>query len=553
MNATTAIQFIGGLFVFLFGMNYVKGRLERASGDKLRSMINYFVRDRYRSFITGIASTFIMESSGAATVMFVGFASVGILTLYQSIALTAGATVGTTLFVMILAHFIKYKLINFSFYLIIGGFLVGALKKKGTLKYIADALVGFGLIFLGVYFMIESFQQMGGNAFFTERIREFASNPLQGIAIAALFTAIIHSSAGTIGIALSLTALNVISLESALPIVIGANIGTCFTAILASINTTVDGKRVAWSHLFMKLLGAIILFPFLSYFADFVEFLTINVNYQVALSHFIFNLFNSALVMIGLKFFVDLVRTTIPDEKEEKGVFKIKFLDTQALDNPQIAFGNVVREILRMADICQEMLKLSIEAIGNNDKQLLDTIIEMDDKVDLLNDEIKFYLAKISQEELTSKQAGREMDLLSISNNFELIGDLISKTIKELAEEKIKMGAEFSKEGWKDIKEFHSIVHENFHLAVTSFASGNIELARRAMDGKKTVRDLEEKHKKAHFLRLSEGLKESHVTSSIHLELLGHYRRVNSYVVRVGQVVLGKGYYGKEVKREKNR
>ena len=538
MQGLPIIQFTGGLFIFLYGMHAVRSGLERASGDKLRSYINRLVRDRVRSFLMGVVSTFIMESSGAATVMFVGFASVGLLDLFQSISLTAGATVGTTLFVIILAHFISYDLTNFSLLLIIAGFIVTILKKKGTVRYLGDSVIGLGILFLGVFFMIKSVSNVGGSQFFRDQINMFAENPLWGIFVSAVFTAVIHSSTGAIGIALSLTTLNLIDLNAALPIVIGANIGTCSTAILASLNSTVGGKRLAWAHLIMKLAGALLLFPFLGYYADFIKFLTPNLNYQVALSHFFMNFFNSILVLALLTPFVKLVVKLIPEEEEEEGSkFSVKFLDPSALDTPAVAFGNVMRELLRMADINEEMLRLCMQAFEKNNMSIVEKLEEMDDDVDMLNREIKFYLAKITQSELTPKQAKKEMNLVNITNNMEIIGDILTKTIMELAVKKIKKGLEFSQDGWNDIKNFHAKVVENFHIAVTSLASNNLDLAKKAIRNKKKIVEMEDELKQSHFLRLASGMKESFLTSSIHLELLGHLRRVNSYITKVAQIV----------------
>lgn len=545
---SVALQFIGGLLIFLFGMNLVRSRLEKASGDKLRSAVNRLIKDRFRGFLIGIVSTFIMESSGAATVMYVGFASVGILDLAQAIALTAGATVGTTLFVMILAHFISYKLINFSFALVIIGFSVSLVKKRGVVKYLADAVIGFGILFLGIHFMIEGVSVLGGNEFFTRQIAAFANNPLLGILISAVFTAIVHSSAGTIAIALSLTTLKIIDLEAALPIVIGANIGTCFTAILASLSTTLEGKRVAWSHLIIKLVGSALLYPFLAYYAHFIQMISSNLNYQVALSHFFFNLFNALLVLAGLNLYEKSIMKLMPDQDDEEAMIRTKFLDTGALDTPQVAFGNVVRELLRMADICQEMFKISIVPFERNDKTVLQKIGEMDDHVDFLNEEIKFYLAKITQSELTDRQAATEMDLININNNFEIVGDIISKTIGELAQEKIRTGVEFSKEGWGDISKYHSTVLGNFHIAVSAFASNDLELARQVDYKKRVIGKMEDDLKEAHFMRLAQGMKESLVTSSIHLELLGHYRRINTYITKIVFPVIDRHKHSKKKK-----
>jgi len=532
------IKLIGGLVIFLFGMNIVRKGLERASGDKLRSTINRLIKGRFRAWFTGVITTFIMESSGAATVMFVGFASVGIVDLFQAIALTAGATVGTTLFVLILAQFITFKLTNFSLGLLIIGYVLTMLKKKGTVRYLGDVIMGFGLLFLGIYFMIESVSAISGTEFFKSQINTFENNPVLGIFIAAIFTAIIHSSAGTIGIALSLTTLGVLSLEGALPIIIGANVGTCFTAILASLNSPIAGKRVAWAHLAMKLIGSVLLLPILGYYAEFIQSLTGSINFQVAFAHFFFNLFNSIIILAAMGPFVKFVEKVMPEENEEEGKFAPKYLDEGSLDTPSIAFANAMREILRMSDINREILKQSTVVFEKNDMKTVEKLEDMDDRIDVLNREIKFYLAKITQTELTDSQAKKEMDLVNITTNMEVVGDLLTKPMMEVAIKKIKQGFEFSQEGWTDIKHFHAKVMENYGIAVNALAAGDTELAKKAIRNKSKIRELEEELRQNHFMRLAQGTKESVLTSSLHMEILGILRRVNSYITRIGYIIL---------------
>jgi phosphate:Na+ symporter len=322
-----------------------------------------------------------------------------------------------------------------------------------------------------------------------------------------------------------------------MPIVLGANIGTCASAIASSIGAPVDAKRVAMAHILFKVLGVIIVLPFLGLFTGLVSLVSSDLARQVAFAHTFFNI---AIAVLFLPFtgpFTNLVQHLLPQRIEVKK-FGPKFLDPMVLATPSLALGQATRETLRLADIVQDMLKSSVEVFRRNDKFLVERLEERDNDVDLLDREIKLYLTKLSRESLSEEQAGRELEILAFTNNMENIGDVIDKNLMELAGKKINENLSFSDDGIREILELHTKVVENFEMGVATFTASDPELARRLLDRKVRLSQMERDMREAHIKRLHRGLRESIDTSAIHLDVLTNLKRINSYIIAIAYPIL---------------
>ncbi|MEK7829234.1 MAG: Na/Pi cotransporter family protein, partial [Deltaproteobacteria bacterium] len=416
--------------------------------------------------------------------------------------------------------------------------LLEFIGRKDPLQDVGRAVLGFAFIFLALKILTDVFLPLAHDPLFKEIMINLGKDPVAGIIIASLLTALLHSSVATIGIALAAAHNGLITLDAAMPIVLGANIGTCISAITSGIGAPVEAKRVALAHVLFKVTGVVIVLPFLAPFTILVGFSAQNLARQVANAHTFFNIAITILFLPFIGPFTRLVEILLPEKAASEQRFGPKYLDKLVLTSPSLALGQATREALRMADIVQDMLKQSIEVFKSNNTALQEKIEERDDDVDILDREIKLYLTKLSQEGLTEEQARREMEIITFTNNLENIGDVIDKNLMELAKKKIKNQLSFSRDGLKEILEFHQKVMENFELGVSAFTSGDVELAHQLLRHKTRLGEIERDLRQAHINRLHLGLKESIDTSAIHLDVLTNLKRINSYIANIAYPIL---------------
>lgn len=530
---------LGGLCLFLYGMDEATKGLKQYAGNKLKVIISNLTSNRFLAVVIGFFVTIFTQSSSATSVMLVGFANAGLITLRQSIPVLLGADIGTTIVVQLIA----FRVARYSLLMIAVGFFFRKVGKETGFGYFGRILMGFGIIFFGMNLMTVATMPLKDTTIIVGFLKFLESNLIWAIALSVIFTAIIQSSAATIGIVLSLSMGGNISLVLAIPLVLGANLGTSITAVIAAFNSNLIGKRIAAANVIIKVFGIIIFIPFLKHFEAGMAFISGDINRQIANTHTSFNLMLTAIVLPLLFIFIFIVKKLFPKNiLEEDKTFKTKYLDKSALDTPSLAFGQATREILRMSDIVKDMFKKSILVFKTNDENIVNHLEEQDDKVDFLNKRIKFYLTGISRNILSETEGKREVGLISFTSDLETIGDIINKNIMELARKKIRKNVRFSSNGLKEIVDFHEKVLENFELAMSAFATNNIELARKVIRHKEHLALIERELNEAHIERLHAGLKETHDTTGIHLELLSHIRRINSHISEIAYPIVDNVY-----------
>ncbi|MBW7956416.1 MAG: Na/Pi cotransporter family protein [Deltaproteobacteria bacterium] len=532
MTTILILSLFGGVALVLFGMRLAGDGLQRTAGAKLRGFLLTATDNRLKGVGVGAAITALLQSSSATTVMLVGFVGSGLMTLGQTMGVILGADIGTTITVQVIA----FKVYDYAIGVIGLGVVMISLGR-GRWKDVGQAVLGFGLVFFALKILIETFEPVSANPLFREFLVGLSKDPFAGIIVSALLTALFQSSAATLGIALTAALSGLLSLEAAVPIVLGANIGTTFTAVISSIGAGVEAKRVALAHTLFKALGVVIVLPFLDYFAMLVGASTADPARQVANAHTFFNIGIAAIFLPFTGPFTRLVTRLMPESKAP-AKFGAKYLDPIVLSSPTLALVQASRESLRAADIVQEMLEKSIRVFEYDDQDLLEEIQEKDDDVDLLDREVKLFLTKLSRESLTEEQAKREIEIMLFSDNIENIGDVIDKNLMELARKKIKGGLSFSADGMREIKELHRRVVEDFEMGVAAFAGSDLELARRLITHKQRLSELERDLRQNHIDRLHKGFRESIDTSAIHLDVLTNLKRINSYITNVAYPVL---------------
>jgi phosphate:Na+ symporter len=530
----TIVNLSGGLAIFLLGLNFLKEAIQHFAGERLRLVIQQFTSNRLLGLFWGAIFTVVLQSSTAMTVMLVGLTQSGLISLFQAMPILLGADIGTTITVQL----ISFRLDRFALLLVAIGFGLFFFGKRYRNKFLGQFILGFGLIFYGIRVLILSSEPLNNSQLFALILRYFGENQFVCLLFSTVITALIHSSAATLGIVISLAISGNMTLEVAIPFIYGANIGTCFTALLAGIGSNADGKRTAAAHIIFKIIGVALFYPLSVYFAEVVRMTDTNIARQIANAHTMFNISIALLLLPFSKVSAGFLKRFFVDSEREAEEFAPKYLDRTALGTPALALGYASRELMRMSAIVESMLKDTIRVFVEHDMDLLEDIQKRDDKVDILEREIKLYVVNIDRSFFTKEQTKQEFDIISFASDLENVGDLINRTILEMARKMIKMGYRFSEDGVREITEFHKDVMEGYRLAITAFDTDSEELARQAIRHKEKLVEKEKELKEAHIQRLHLGLKESINTSSIHLELLSHLRRANSITTRIAYAIL---------------
>ncbi len=523
---------LGGTALLLYGVRLVGEGLQRAAGARLRHVLASLSGDRFRALAVGAGVTALLQSSSATTVMLVGFASAGLLSLRQTIGVILGADIGTTVTVQLLA----FNLLALAPLIVFFGWLLTALSK-GTAGYVGRAILGFGFLFLGMKLIADGTVPLKSNQLFADLLTALVGVPIVVLLLSAALTAAVHSSAAVIGLALSLAQAGLIPLEGAIPIIFGANVGTAGTALVASVGTNSEARRVAVAHAAFKLAGVAVFLPFSGLFVEVVRATASDVPRQIANAHTLFNVGLAVLFLPLVDVAARVITRAIPESRRsEIGAI---YLNQQVLDTPAVALGQALREVLRMGDVVVQSLRDTIRVFERNDDALMRELIKRDDQIDRLEEDIKQYLIKLSGRSLTEEQSDRETALLFIIVNLEEVGDVIDKDLLELAEKKIRGHHRFSEQGWAEVKDLHAKVVENLELAMSAVATQDRAIAETVIRHKTVVNTLERRLRQAHMERLRSGLRESIDTSSIHLDVLAGLKRANSLAAGIAYAVLG--------------
>jgi phosphate:Na+ symporter len=499
------------------------------AGARLRYALASVTKNRVLGLGAGALITAILQSSSATTVMLVGFTGSGLLTLRQAVAVILGADVGTTATVQLLA----FPVTDYASGVIAVGFLLFFFGRRQRTKTLGTAVLGFGLIFLGLRLIASGAEPLLDAPLVGQAFMALGDHPILGIAISAAVTAMLHSSAATIGIALALSAQGLLTLHGALPIILGANVGTCAPALISSLGGVPEAKRVALAHALFKVAGVVLVYPVLPWFENWVEVSASNLTHQIANAHTLFNL---SLAVVFLPFtvpFAAVVARLVKERPRADEWARPKYLDPLVLDVPSLALSQATRETLRMADLVHEMLRDTIKTFADGDQELVESIERKEDWVDALNREIKLYITKLSEKSLTKEQLDREMVLLAVINDLENIGDIVDKNLMELAKKKLYKDLRFSDNGVREMIELHALVEKNFERVIAAFASQDAEVAKQVIEEKARISYKERQLKQAHIHRLHAGLPESIETSAIHLDVLTNLKRINSHVTNI--------------------
>jgi len=497
------VELIGGLGIFLYAMKLMSEGLERAAGNNLRRSLEVLTTNRFAGAGVGLVGTAIVQSSSATTVMVVGFVNAGLMTLMQASGVIMGANIGTTVTAWIIT--IPFKEIAPIFVFI--GVVMMFFSKRRNLKRIGGIVLGFGLLFIGMDLMSSGIKGFAKeNVAFLEGMISAFENPILGILIGAVITMTIQSSSATTGILVSMAIAGTISLDAAVYVLFGSNIGTCITAILASIGASKTAKRASVIHLLFNVVG-VVLFAAIIQFVPIVSWLKgtgLAVATQVALFHTIFNVFGIAVMIWYPQILIKISYLIVRGEDPKDKMKKLQYIGAKLLDTPSIAVGQTLREVRRMADLAKENFEMSMESLLELDEKKANKVIEQEKIVNFLNHEITDYLAKLSMMELTAHDALMVADMFHIVNDIERISDH-AENISEYTVIRIDDKVPFTKKAEKEIVEMNKYVVEMIEDCVASFENNDKALAEEVIRVEKIVDEFERDLKESHVKRISKG------------------------------------------------
>ena len=537
------LSLIIGAGVFLVGIVMFSESLKKNATQKTRKLFEKISGNRFTGYCVGAVVTAIIQSSTATAVMTVGLVNAGMLSLFQGISIVLGAWVGTssTVYLVALSSFnIRYLFMVLLFV----GALIKLIKKDGKLVNIADFLIGFGIVFVGLNMMSSVFKDSQEiRAFFIDLFIKIDS-PLLLVFIGMVFAMIIQSSTVTVAICYTLIAEGLLPFSSAIFIAMGAHAGTPSTAVLASIAANTEGKRMAIANMLFCVIGATVFSFILGAIRPVL--LPIYMNVVPAAWHLPFfqTGYNFMMGLICLPLISPMIRWVsrmIKDKEEDKAAdqkpFSVKYLQEQLVEeNVDIALEMAKKEILVAADLVKDMFGKIDLVFKNKDMELVDEIRKIDSKVGILNKAIILFLAKISGKELGQEETKRSINYLYIEKELESIGDLIEKNLLVMAKKMIDLDLFFSEQGSNELAELHGKVMDNINKMVIAFTEENVALATEITE---VYSDIDErKYQLFHIGRLYDGLKVSIDTSFLHLDIINYYARINGHVVYIAERIV---------------
>ncbi len=540
----TLFQFIGGLGMFLYGMNIMADGLQKSAGKKMKQLLGFLTNNRLIAVIVGALVTGIIQSSSATTVMVVGFVNAGIINLTQAVGVIMGANIGTTITSWLVSMSEWGEMLKPEFiaplFIGIGAFII-LFAKKARKKEIGEILVGFGILFIGLSFMSNSIKPYKDSQIFVDAFTILGRNPLLGILAGAVVTGIIQSSSASVGILQTLAMNGIVNWKSAIFITLGQNIGTCVTAILSCAGANKTAKRAAAIHLLFNTIGAV-LFGILMYiiFLFNKELAASSItSTQISIFHTIFNVTNTIILFPFANLLVKASALLVrgKDEGDEKDEVKVllRHLDERILETPSFAVENAIKEVVHMGEVAKENVNLAIKAVLTNNMDKAIKVIENESVINNMEAIITEYLVKISNLSLTEKQHETINHLFYTISDIERVGDHC-ENIAEFAVYKINNDLKFSEIAISELEEITSKVYESFSNAIDARKFENVEFIRNVVKLEDMVDELEEDLREKHIQRLS--LNQCDPKSGIvFLDLISNLERISDHSQNIANYI----------------
>jgi phosphate:Na+ symporter len=535
MGTVVLLDLMGGVALLLWGLHMVHSGILRAFGPDLRLLLAQALNNRLSAFAAGFGLTALLQSSTATALITTSFTSEGLVSLVAALAIMLGANVGTTLIVQVLS----FNIAAVAPVLFIIGLVAFRSGPRSRLKDIGRVSIGLGLMLLALHILLDTLapaENAPGVRVFMDAI---TGDPVLCIVFGALVAWVVHSSVASVLLVMSLAYAHFISPYAALALVLGANLGSAINPIFEGARRDDPASyRLPLGNLVNRLVGVVLVGPFLHPIADYLQSWQPDLAKATALFHVAFNAATAVLFIGLLGSMARLLEKLLPKRVQETDPSRPRYLDESALETPSLALADAAREALHMGDHVEVMLRKVMAAMMTNDRELVEQVSRMDNSVDCLDEAIKLYVTKLTRGSLDDREGRRAMEIVSFTINLEHIGDIIDKNLSELATKKIKRRFQFSPEGAEELLAFHKRTMDSLRIAFSIFMSGDPNEARKLLVEKAALRNIELAATERHLDRLREGRPETIETTSLHLDVLRDLRRIHSHICSVAYPIL---------------
>ena len=538
---------LGGLALFLYGMEQMSGALKAVAGRRMRSLLGKLTRSRVTGALSGAFVTAIIQSSSVTTVLVVGFISAGLMSLSQSVGVIMGANIGTT----ITAQIIAFKVTRFALPMVAIGFALLFQKKRDRLQVHGAGIMGLGLVFFGMSIMGEAMSPLRAFEPFLDAMAQM-EHPVLGILAGAAFTALVQSSSATTGIVIVMASGGLLTLEAGIALALGSNIGTCVTALLASIGKPREALRASAVHVLFNVAGVVLWVGLIGQLADLVTWLSpsqlglegaaraaAETPRQIANAHTVFNVVNTLIFLPFATQFARIVEKLVPERPiEEEAIVRARYLDTELLSTPSLALDRVRLEILGLGERVMDMLDAILPAVLRGERDELLAIAAMDDGVDSLHASTVTYLGKVSKQRLTLEETDELINLMEAVNSLENIGDVIETNLVGLGLQRLHQGVTVSPETAEILTRFHGAVRSAFASSLQAATQRNDGAARAAREMKREINQLldsAQRHQAKRLVADEPGRIEAY---ALEIDLFQNLKRVYYFARRMARTVL---------------
>jgi phosphate:Na+ symporter len=530
----TLLNLLAGVSLLVFGTHVVRTDILRLFGGSLRHFLRASVANPVNAFFAGAGITALIQSSTATALIVAAFAGQGLIGTAQALGVMLGADVGTSLVTIILSFDLSWL----APFLIFVGVVLFLTRQAASIGRFGRVLIGLGLIIFALQWIGVAAQPIVQAAGMKVIFASLTGDVLLDMLVAAITTILCYSSLAVVLLVATLASLHVIATPVALGLVLGANLGSGLLGMLSTLRAPPEARRVTLGNFLFKLIGCIVLVPFLRHIEAPVSALDIDPAREVVFFHLAFNV---ALALSFLFFTAPIARVAerlLPARPVADDPTKPRHLDPSALATPSLAISCAAREALRIGDVIEQMLNGMLTVLKTNDRALAERLRKMDDVVDELYTAVKLYLTQISREALEHKDGQRWADIVSFTINMEQVGDIVERIITDVEDKKIDKGRNFSEAGMAEICDLHARLMANLRLGLAVFLNGELKGAQELLAQKVLFRDLERAYADSHLARLAADTVESIETSSLHLDLISDMKRINSHICSIAYPIL---------------
>jgi phosphate:Na+ symporter len=527
-SQTFLLNLAGAVALLIWSIRMVKTGVLRAFGERFRSAIAGATSNRLAACAAGAGVAAAVQSSAATGLIVAGFAERGLIALAPALAVMLGADIGSTLVVQAMAFNLQ-ALLPALLVLGVGMFM---LVDKPIPKQLGRIITGLSLMIIALGMVKAAAEPLRQSELLALVMQRLGTDPLLALIVGAALAWLMHSSVAAILLVMSLASTGAVGLPAAIPLVLGCNIGSALIPLGLSLRGPVAARRILVGNLAFRTVGSLLALAFLPQILAASAHLAADPARQIANLHTLFNLGVAALFLPLVDIAARVLTRALPDAAEATDR-RMAHLDDALLDRPQVALAAAQREVMRLADNVEIMLRETILAFeaGRDERRL--EIKALDNEVDRLQEEVKLYLTRLTRQPLSEADSRKAFDLILFTTNLEHVGDIIDKSLLELAAKKARLKVEFSPAGWEEIRALHARVVEQMRLAMTVFMTGDMTMARELVAEKDRIRAAERAAMESHLQRLRDGTLASIETSALHLDILRDLKRINAHVTSV--------------------